>query len=744
MRHIHLPYQKQTSLAKPLLIVTIAFSSLAMLAHADEMLENEVSHDTEKTIDLDSVVVVGSSIQSLMNTGDSDRYTTALTNSTIGIPQDLKDTTQTVSLITSQRLKDQPDLHRVIDVVNNATGLNMNQNDTDRFNIVSRGMNVDSISYDGVTNYYDTRFNYGDNHMDTAMYDRVEVVRGATGFMTGPGNPSASINLVRKRPTDQFKGYVAAETGSWNLYRLEADVSGKLNRDGTIRGRAVGVVQSRDSFMDRYEEKRQTLYGIVEFDITENTLLSIGGDYQKNNPKGAMAGGLPIFYSNGELTHYSHSANTAPKWASATTKSLNLYSTLEHEFENGWRTEANLTYSRNTLNFKNTYVAGNPNIDTNEGMITNYINNIRGKRTQKTFDWKLNGSFEAFGRYHFLRLNYNYNQNSYDNAYYNPIAGTLPPYLGDFTQPNFSFPEPEYQPDSFTALRGKKTQHALSAITELSLTDQLSMTAGLRLTRMKMDDTSYGPYFKPYDNSFNQTSKYLGFNYKLTDQYSLYASYTDIFQPQSVLDASGKYLDPVVGKNYEVGFKAGLFGGNLNFAAAVFEVKRDNVAEMTDKRLPSGDGIYRPINGAKTRGFDIELAGAITDQWNIQAGYTSYVARDAKGQRISRNNPNQMFKLFTTYRLSGALNNMTIGGGVNWVSETAVDIKTPQGKPFEAKQKSYAVVNLMMRYDINKDANISVNINNLFDKNYYTSYGFYSQYQYGAPRNIQASFKYQF
>lgn len=719
-----------------ILISSVLFCAITPIAKAEE--------EVIEAVELESIDVVGSSIQSLMNTGGTNKYTTALTNSTIGIPQELKNTTQSISLITSQRLQDQPELHRVIDVVNNATGLSMNQNDVDRFSIVSRGMNVDSISYDGVTTYYDTRFNYGDNHMDTALYDRVEVVRGATGFMTGPGNPSASINLVRKRPTEQFRGHVAAETGSWNLYRLEADVSGKLNESGTIRGRAVGVLQNRDSYIDRYKEKRETLYGIVEFDLAPRTLLSVGGDFQQNSPKGAMAGGFPMFYSNGQLTDYPDSTNTAPKWASSKTKSLNLYTTLEHQFNNGWRTEGNLTYSRNALDFKNTYVAGNPDFITNEGMLTSFINNIRGTRTQKTFDWKLNGSFEAFGRDHFLRFNYNHNQNKYDNAYYNPVAGTLPPFLGDFTQPDFTFPEPTFLPDSFTALRGKTTQHAFSALTELFLTDRLSMTAGLRLTRMKFNDTSYGPYFNPYDNSFNEISKYLGFNYKLTEQYSLYASYTDIFQPQSVLDASGKYLDPVVGKNYELGFKAGFFNGDLNFSAAAFEIRRDNVAEATGDRLPSGDGIYRSINGAKTRGIDIEIAGALTDHWNIQAGYTSYVAREADGTRISRQNPNQMFKLFTTYRLSGLLKNMTIGGGINWFSDTTMNVKTPQGLDFEAKRKSYAIVNLMMRYDINKDTNISLNINNLFDKAYYSNYGQFTQYQYGAPRNIQATIKYQF
>lgn len=726
------------------LIKCISFTAI-FLAHSLVITNATEQEDIPvDTIDLDSLTIIGGSIQSLMNTENTNKYTTALTNSTIGIPQDLKDTTQSISLITRQRMEDQPDLHRVIDVVNNATGLSYTQNETEQYNIISRGMNVDSISYDGVTNYYDTRFNYGDNHMDTALYDRIEVVRGATGFMTGAGNPSASLNLVRKRPSSEFKGYIATSLGSWNLKRIESDIGGKLNSSGSIRGRIVGILQDRKSFLDRYQSRRKSIFGTLEVDLTPTTLFNIGADFQKNTPEASMPGGLPLFFSNGELTNYPDNTNTAPSWARSSTKVFNIYSSLEHEFDNGWQTSANLTYSRNTLASKSANVYGPPSAINNTGMITDYINYIQGKRTQKTFDWKLNGSFEAFGRYHFLRVNYNYTQSNHKNAYYNPLTGTLPPSYGNFRDPNFTFPEPSFEKHPFAALQGTNKQHALSVITELSLTDQLLFTAGIRLNHMKINDTSFGPYFHPYNNSFSQPSKYLSMSYKLSDQYSLYASYTDIFQPQSVLDATGKYLDPTIGKNYEIGFKAGLFDDRLNFSTALFEIKRNNIAEATNEYLPSGQGIYRAINGAKTRGFDIELAGAITDHWNIQAGYTSYVSRDAKGHRISQDNPNQMLKLFTTYRLPNKLSNITIGGGINWVSDTKMNVTTPQGTPFEAIQKSYTIANVMLRYDMDKDTHISLNINNIFNQKYYTNYGLFTQYQYGSPRNILVSFKHDF
>ncbi|WP_338809530.1 TonB-dependent siderophore receptor [Neisseria leonii] len=696
-----------------------------------------------ETAELDTVRVKGER-KSPTITENTDSYTTPITYSITGIPQELKDTVQSASVITSRRLRDQPDTNRVIDVVNQATGLHLSQIESDRYSLSSRGMGIDSISYDGVTTYYDTRFNYGDNHMDTALYDRVEVVRGATGFMTGPGNPSASINLVRKRPTKDFQGSIAAGAGSWNHYRIETDLSGRLNSSGSLRGRLVGVYHTRDSFLDRYNNRRHVLYGVLEADLGARTMLSAGANYQRNRSRGVMSGGLPLFYSDGTMTRYDRSANTAPGWGADSYNSLSAYLTLHHRFQNGWRLESNYTLSRNTRELKSAYVYGSPDPADNTGMNTAAISLIDGSRKQDSFDIKVNGLYRLFGREHAARFNYNFNRNHYDNGYQSPVKNTLPAKWGDFRRPDFPVPEPQWQSETFTALRGTITQHAASGITDLSLHDRLNLTLGARLTNYKVADDSFGPYFRPYRNRFNAVSKYFGLSYKLNDRYSLYGSYTDIFQPQTTVDASGKYLDPVIGGNYEIGLKGGLREGRLNFSVAAFETRRDNVAQPTGERLPGGQPVNRAVDGAKTRGFDAELAGSLTDNWNIQAGLTTFVARDAAGRRISLNTPNRIFKLFTTYRLPAPLQRMTVGGGVNWYSGIEGTVRNPQNEPVQVRADAYAVANLMARYDFTPRASLSVNVNNLFDKRYYTWFGRYEQYQYGAPRNALATFRYQF
>ena len=83
--------------------------------------------------------------------------------------------------------------------------------------IIPADSEIDNYMVDGIPTYFESRWNLGDALSDMALFERVEVVRGATGFMTGTGNPSAAINMVRKHATSrEFKGDVSAEYGSWN------------------------------------------------------------------------------------------------------------------------------------------------------------------------------------------------------------------------------------------------------------------------------------------------------------------------------------------------------------------------------------------------------------------------------------------------------------------------------------------------------------------------------------------------
>ncbi|MNE46743.1 Ferripyoverdine receptor precursor [compost metagenome] len=160
-----------------------------------------------------------------------------------------------------------------------------------------------------------------------------------------------------------------------------------------------------------------------------------------------------------------------------------------------------------------------------------------------------------------------------------------------------------------------------------------------------------------------------------------------------------------------------------------------------DLTTPTGNDAYKAGSGQETDGIDLEIAGALTPNWNVYAGYTYLHFRriDSDG----RSDPSHLFKASTTYRLSGPLDRLTLGAGVTAQSNIRA-VSSPAGQPSngvstgatDVNWSGYAIWNAMAKYQLTDDTSVSLNANNLFDKHYYTRYGFYAGAIYGDPRNL--------
>src|SRR5690606_17886209 len=133
--------------------------------------------------------------------------------------------------------------------------------------------------------------------------------------------------------------------------------------------------------------------------------------------------------------------------------------------------------------------------------------------------------------------------------------------------------------------------------------------------------------------------------------------------PQIERDSQGRHLEPVVGKSFEAGVKGEFLDGRLNASAAVFHTKQKHLAQATSDTIPGPGGlpetVYRPADGATSRGFELELSGAPLPGWNVGAGYTHFRLTDADGSDVNAIYPRRQLRLFTTYRLSGAASGLT-------------------------------------------------------------------------------------
>ena len=644
-----------------------------------------------------------------------------------------RDVPQSLSVITSQRMKDQ-NLQSVGDVLTNTTGVSAEIIDSERASYFSRGFEISSYTYDDIPSSVTDTWNFGDAAEDTAIYDRIEVVRGATGLMTGAGSPSASVNMVRKHADSRdFTGNLSATYGSWNKQRYVADVSSPLNEAGTVRGRVVAGYQNQDGQLDRYHKTKKFIYGVVDADITENTTLSLGYDYQESNTGNPTWGGLPTWYSNGVRTHYSRNTSTSTDWTHYNINSRKVFANLRHDFDSGWSFRLNGTHGEQTFNDKLLYIEGFPDAVTGEG-ITGFGSQDRGTRKLESVDAYATGPFSLFGRQHELVAGMSYSrQRNATESNDGPIDTEQ---MGSFSNSwSGNVAEPEWQ-GWYQNLDDTVRQKSGYLAGRFSLADPLSLIIGTRYTQWSTVGTS-GNVQK------NNLTPYAGLIYDINDNWSAYASYTSIFQPQTDRDRNGTYLSPVTGKNYETGLKSDWMNGRLTATFAVFRIEQDNVAQADGDNTvgSSSEQAYYAAKGTVSKGAEFELNGAVTDNLQLTFGATRYVATDESGARISSNMPQTQLKLFSRYQLP-MLPDLTIGGGANWQNRTYQTATAPDGESVKVYQSSYPLVDLFARYQLTKQVAVQANVNNVFDRTYYSWLSDYAVY--GDERNYSVNLSYAF
>lgn len=660
--------------------------------------------------------------------------------SATGLPLSIQETPQSMTVMTAQRMEDQA-IRTLSDVVNNAAGVSAKAFDSARNGFSARGFAIDSYLIDGVPLQWESGYSAGESLIDIALYDRVEIVRGATGLMTGAGNPSASINLIRKHAdSETLTASLTASASRWSNYSVMGDISTPLTSNGAVRARVVAKYEEGDSFTDLLHDQKLVLYGVVDADLTDRTRLNFGASYQDNDPKGTQWGGLPVWHADGSRTDWERSKTVGADWTSWATTNQTYFANLTQDIGDNWSVKVYGSYSINDSKMRLLYLYGAPDETTGLGMGT-FPARYDGKLKQFDAGIRLNGKYQLLGREHELIVGASYAKQDLD--FYSYAADTFSP-VGNFNLWDGSFPEPGWGPRGQDVDQRTK-QWGYFAVTRLSLADPLKVIVGGRIASWERKGTSYGAIADFGDK--NRLLPYAGVLFDLTPNHTLYASYTKIFQPQSYQDRNGDFLAPVNGVNYEAGLKSSFFDGKLNTAISVFKIKQNNLGQVDIGYLVPGtiNQAYFAAKGANSKGFEIEANGEILPGWSVSANYTQFKAEDADGNGVNTLFPDKLLRLFTTYNFQGGLDGLTIGGGVNWEGMSYTDTFNPfTGLPERLKVHNYAVVNLMGRYELTEQVSIQLNAENIFDKKYYSQIGFYNQLAYGEPRNVTATLRFKY
>lgn len=637
-----------------------------------------------------------------------------------------------VSVITRQRIEEQ-NLSTVTEVLNQTPGVTAISNDSTQSQFYSRGFSL-GVAYDGIPAR--TGLN-GYQQIDLPVYERVEVLRGPAGVLQGSDEPGGVVNLVRKRAKPEFALSGAVSAGSWNNYKGEIDVTGPLNEDKTVRGRAVFSAQDRDYFYDATSTRKWLGYGTLEWDLTRDTTLSLIATVQDDKTPVSYSG-LPA-RTTGGLLDVPRETNPVPRWARYAWHTQDLAAELEHRFNADWRAKVKLARREQSFYFKDAYAS--TGVDPVKQTL-NYSRRVSDVDYQRdAADLFVTGAFPLLDRKHDLMFGYNYDDFTTQNVGVNaPDVNNIA--FGRFDLvPDFDLP---YNRGTLSQTR----QSGFYGQVRLNVADPLKVLLGGRLSNFETRSRNVAPG-KPSDwvvgknKADDEFTPYAGVVFDLTQQLSLYASYASIFVPQTQSRVNGDTIDPREGRQYEIGAKGEFFNGALNASVALFNL-RDKNRSFAD---PAHPGYFVNAGEVESKGWEFELSGSPLPGYQLQLGYsrqdTVYLKDPANaGLQFQTWQPRHTLKAWGTRSFAdGWLKGLTLGLGATAASEN----KAGNGSSAIRRQGGYAVVNALLSYAIDDRTSVSLNLNNVFDRTYYTRLGGTNTYNsYGEPRNVAVTLRTRF
>ncbi|MBU2884963.1 TonB-dependent siderophore receptor [Gilvimarinus agarilyticus] len=650
-----------------------------------------------------------------------------------GLDMGVYETPQSLTIIDSAVINDFA-LSDINALLKMTTGINVDSTETDRTYYNARGFDITSMHIDGIGMPFGSLV-VGD--VDTALYEKVEIIRGSNGLITGLGNPSGTINYVRKRPTNEFTGSVKLTGGSWDNRRAELDVSTPLTSSGSWAARGVLVAQEKDSWLDHYSNERQLGYLVVDGQLTDDVTLAVGYSRQDNNSEGVLWGAVPVIYNNGEQADYDVATSTTMDWTYWNTLTDETFVELGWEINQNWRLTASAMHTDYEEHSEVFYIYWNEGLDADTGLgLLSYPGKFDDEKENLILDANLNGRFMAWGLEHQLQLGISSADSDSESYAHDALSGfvSMPAFPGwtgaEVERPIWDSPyQSAHQDISLDRIYGSLL---------LAVSDNINLTLGLNMVDYNNEGVSYGV---PTDSQEDGSSPYIGFTWELADNLNLYASYSDIYQPQYVLGEDLQSLGSAEGKSYELGLKKS-FANNALVTLALFRTEQSNLEEF--KEYGDGDGIddtdysddfdysiYRGID-VESQGVELEVAGSITDQISVQAGYTYLELEDPNGDDARTFIPRNSAKLLLTWNPS-AVPDLAMGLSTRWQDE--VYFTSAYGR---IAQDSYAVVGGYARYKVTDNFTLNVNLDNLTDDKYFSSVK-YEQAYYAAPRSINVS-----
>jgi len=567
------------------------------------------------------------------------------------------------------------------------------------------------------------------NMPDASTLERIEVLRGPASMLYGRGDPGGTFNIVSKQPQAERRTVLGSQVNTDGLRRGTLDTTGALDESAAFTYRLNLVAEGSDSFRDHVESERYNIAPVLRWQLSDDTALILEGDYLHN--RHPMDRGLTRYPNQaGDLSRDRFLGEESA--GKLTNQNATTQLRLEHQLDSQWMLRGGIQYLDGSLD--GGAVENNGLAADGRTVGRNY--------SERWLNWNdlavqanLEGRFDAAGLAHTLLLGVEFDDFNYDSQI-DRSGGATSDFPIDLYDPVYGQPLPALTRTTTYDDENLKS-YALFLQDQIALTERLTAQVGARLERFEQRYENKLTPAGSWDQAHNAVSPRFGLIYDLTEELAVYANTSRSFKPNRGADRSSQAFDPEKGIAHEVGIKYERPEHDLSVTAALFHITKENV--LTSDPLDSN---YQVAAGeARSRGFDISVAGNITPQWRVIGGYAyvdaevteSSSASMPTGTRLA-NVPRHSFNLLDTYEFAeGPLTGLGVGMGVKYVGDrkggatsTAFDMD------------AYTTVDLLAYYPLTERVRLNLNLNNLFDEEYEErAWGNIWAYP-GAPRTLQA------
>jgi iron complex outermembrane receptor protein len=640
---------------------------------------------------------------------------------------------QNIQIVTRQLISDQQITDMLEGVTRNVSGVTRGEHWDNYARIYMRGSNIAAFR-----NGMNVTMPWGPLTEDMSMVERIEFVKGPSGFALANGEPGGFYNVVTKKPSGSTRQEVNFSVGSFDYYRASADLDGKLSKDGKLLYRLNIMGQEKNSFIKYDFNNRYSIVPVLKYLFDERTSLTLEYTYQYSSMLGTGTG---YQFSKKGYFDVPKGFTTAipgvdPTWI----HDHSLFATLNHAISDSWKLTAQLAYFNYTSQGSSFWPAS---VDANGDMVRG-VNNWDSHNENKLAQVFVNGDVHTGAVGHKILVGLDMGRKEYmaDWGQYFSYAGfNIYDPVNDVATADL----PVY--DRSKSLRERSSYKPVETYTSVYVQDEVRlMNDRLRLTLAGRA----GFYDDKAGVRDNVVTPRVGVSFSLDRSTSVYGLYDQAYVPQAGTNIlTGKPLKPITGGNIEGGLKRDWAGGQWNTTLSVYQITRNNVAQS----IPNDYVNYYQIGQTKAKGIEFDVRGEITRGLGLTLNYAftdSKLTRDTAGSKnIGTATPGSTRHVtngWLSYRVQdGFLKGFGISAGYQWqVGRYAWYV-------FEGGQQrlpDYFRLDGNISWQCNK-LSIVANLNNILNKYLFTGGAFYG---YGAdfyywtsepPRNGRLSITYR-